>query len=426
MAAKDLRKYSFGLGDRFAHQAEAQLQAVRLAAEAGHIITPVWNKSYREHLIVGSKPEEVRKAAQQAVEKLKWPYGYFVDADHIHLGNVDFFLESSDYFTLDVTEFIGKKSTPSKTEAFIRKNRKFLGELQASALKVPVWLHEKDLQSVADRYLMPVEQAGKIFRHILERKGSDSFIVEISFDETLHAQTPAEMFFILSALADEEIPVRVIAPKFVGHFFKGIDYRGNPERFRLAFEQHLAVLQRAAQEFALPDTLKLSVHTGSDKFSLYPLMHKELQKFNAGLHLKTAGTTWLEELIGLAEAGEDGLTIAKQIYREALKRLNELSRPYRTVIAIETKKLPRAEEVALWNGETFAAALRHNVSDSRYNPALRQLLHVGYKIAAEMGRRFTEALEKYASVIGPKVTANIFQRHLLPLFIGEKQTKNFP
>ncbi len=76
----------------------------------------------------------------------------------------------------------------------------------------------------------------------------------------------------------------------------------------------MAVLQWAMEKFELPAGLKLSVHSGSDKFSLYPVIRSVLKKFNTGLHLKTAGTTWLEELIGLAEAGGDGLVIAREIY----------------------------------------------------------------------------------------------------------------
>ncbi len=230
-------------------------------------------------------------------------------------------------------------------------------------------------------------------------------------------QTPIEMFVILAAIAEEWIPAETIAPKFSGRFNKGVDYVGDVEQFAREFEQDLAVIRYAVREFGLPEGLKLSVHSGSDKFSIYAPIRKALGKFNAGLHLKTAGTTWLEELIGLALAGGEGLAIAKEIYTKALARMDELCGPYVTVIDIDRGKLPVPDAVAKWDGERFAAALRHNPSCPQYNPHFRQLLHVGYKIAAELGPRFTDALEKYEPTIAQQVTTNIYERHIRPLFL---------
>jgi hypothetical protein len=80
-----IEKYTLGVGDRFAHQAKAQLRACQLAAEAGVEIIPVWNKSNREHMIVGSEPDSVRAAADAAVKAAGWKKSYYVDADHINL-----------------------------------------------------------------------------------------------------------------------------------------------------------------------------------------------------------------------------------------------------------------------------------------------------------------------------------------------------
>jgi len=160
----------------------------------------------------------------------------------------------------------------------------------------------------------------------------------------------------------------------------------------------------------------LSVHSGSDKFSIYPIINRLIKKHDAGLHVKTAGTTWLEEIIGLAEAGGEGLEIAKEIYRTSLSRFDELAGPYATVIDIDQGQLPTPETVQAWNSEEFVNALRHDLSHPSYNPHVRQLLHVGYKVAAELGDRFTGALEKNESVIARNVTENLFERHLKPLF----------
>jgi len=102
-----LPKFSIGVGDRFAHQAKAQLAACVLAAEAGVEVTPVWNKSNREHMIIGTEPSQTRAAADSAVKALGWKEPYFVDADHITLETVDRFLVVCDFFTLDVADEIG-------------------------------------------------------------------------------------------------------------------------------------------------------------------------------------------------------------------------------------------------------------------------------------------------------------------------------
>src|SRR5439155_13754374 len=118
-------------------------------------------------------------------------------------------------------------------------------------------------------------------------------------------------------------------------FNKGVDYVGDLAQFEREFNEDLAVIAFAVKQYGLPSTLKLSVHSGSDKFSIYTPIRRALRRSNAGLHLKTAGTTWLEELIGLAEAGNSGLALAKEIYTKALEHLDELCAPYASVIDID-------------------------------------------------------------------------------------------
>jgi len=269
------------------------------------------------------------------------------------------------------------------------------------------------------KYLKAIEQAAAIYRHIQYAKGKDNFITEVSIDETNTPQTPVELFFILATIADQGIPAQTIAPKFTGRFLKGIDYIGDIEQFTKEFEQHLAIISFAANEFALPENLKLSVHSGSDKFSLYKPINKALKKHNAGLHLKTAGTTWLEELTALASADAEGLSIAKRIYADAYERFDELCAPYKTIVDIEKGKLPPPSTVCNWNRDDFVNAVRNNLSCSQYDTNVRQLLHLAYKIAAEIGTEFTNTLEQYQEYISPCVTENIYQRHIKPLFIEQ-------
>jgi hypothetical protein len=198
-----------------------------------------------------------------------------------------------------------------------------------------------------------------------------------------------------------------------------VDYQGDVGQFAREFAQDVAILAMARREFALPENLKLSVHSGSDKFSLYGPMHDVLRRFDAGVHLKTAGTTWLEELIGLALAGGDGLQIAKDVYAQAIPRFDELCAPYAAVIDIDRHRLPSPAMVQAWDGPAFCAALRHDRSCAAYNPDLRQLLHVAYKVAAELGPRLIAALEQHAELIAQNVAENLYQRHIRPLFFGE-------
>jgi len=413
----ELGKFSFGMGDRFAHQAKAQLRACVLAAGCGVDIVPVWNKSQREHAIIGSNPASVRAAAEQAVKELGWNGPWHVDADHIRLATVGWFLDSSDFFTIDVAEAIGRPAAEDFTRAFMGRHPELVGKLEIAHIQRPVATSRAEVMCIAGKYLFAVQEAGKIYRHIAQVKGEGRFITEVSMDETDSPQTPLELLIILAATADEKIPLQTIAPKFTGRFNKGVDYAGDLERFEREFSEALAVMAFAVQRYGLPKNLKLSVHSGSDKFSIYPPIRRALARFGAGLHLKTAGTTWLEELIGLVEAGGEGLALAKEIYSEALDHTAELCAPYAAVIDIDPAKLPAKERVRNWTAGQYVAALRHEPQCKEFNPHFRQLLHVGYKVAAKMGRRYLELVESYEAVIAKNVTRNLFERHLQPLFV---------
>ena len=414
-----LPKYSIGVGDRFAHQAKAQLAACMKAAAAGVEVVPVWNKSNREHTIIGSEPTETRAAADAAVKELGWTKPYFLDADHINLNTVRRFLDPCDFFTLDVADLIGKPAKDEDVTAFLGAHPELVGTVTIPDIAEPFKTDKAFVEDVADKFLAAVKHAGEIYRLLLEEKGCGRFVPEISMDETDQPQTPVELLIILAMIADEKIPIQTIAPKFTGRFNKGVDYVGDVQQFAKEFEEDLATIAYAVKRYGLPDNLKLSVHSGSDKFSIYRAIYEGAKKFNAGVHLKTAGTNWLEELIGLAESGGTGLALAKEIYAEALAHKDELTAPYATVIDIDEAKLPTAEEVSGWTGVQFAAALRHDQKNPGYNPSFRQLLHVGFKIAAKMGTRYLSALEANEEVIAKNVTANLWERHIRPVFLGQ-------
>ncbi len=413
-----LEKFSFGVGDRFAHQAKSQLAAFQKLAAHGVQVAPVWNKSNREHTFVGSEPHSVLGSAEAAVAALGWKDGWHVDADHIRIETVDRFIPHSDFFTLDVADSIGKAAAPEEVLAFLDRHPELIGTITIPGIATPFQTTRAEIERIVSKFLLAVQDAGRIYRHIELKKGADHFITEVSMDETDAPQTPPELLVILAALADEKIPAQTIAPKFTGRFNKGVDYVGDLVQFEKEFHDDLAVIAFAIARYGLPTNLKLSVHSGSDKFSLYPIIRRTLPKFGAGLHIKTAGTTWLEELIGLAEAGGDGLALGKEIYAYALAHVDDLCAPYASVIDIDKSKLPSAATVNAWTGAQLANAIRHIPGHPELNIHMRQLLHVSFKLAAKAGTRYTDLLKANEAIVAKNVTENIYERHMRPLFIG--------
>ncbi|MBI5395422.1 MAG: hypothetical protein HZA91_09030 [Verrucomicrobia bacterium] len=412
-----LGRFSFGMGDRFAHQGKAQLRACILAAERGADVVPVWNKSNREHMFIGTDPSSVRAEADAAVEALDWKKPYHVDADHIRLETVDRFIPHSDFYTIDVADSIGEPAETAAVKAFVDRHPELVGTIAIPGIDRPFQTSRADVERIVGNCLLAVQDACKIYRHIAKAKRAANFITEISMDETDSPQTPPELLVILAALADGQIPLQTIAPKFTGRFNKGVDYAGDIKQFEKEFNDDLAVIAFAIKQYRLPPSLKLSVHSGSDKFSIYGPIRRALDRFSAGVHIKTAGTTWLEELIGLAEAGGDGLELAKDIYACALDHVDNLCAPYATVIDIDRARLPSAAVANGWGSRQFVSALRHDPACREFNPSFRQLLHVAFKIAAQKGDRYLDALKRHEAVIARNVTQNLFERHMKPLML---------
>jgi hypothetical protein len=414
---KKLSKYSFGMGDRFAHQAGWQLKTILEAEKQGIDITPVWNKSNREHTTIGSKPHDTRVAAEESIKEAGYNKEWFIDADHINLDTVDRFLDSSDFFTIDVAAYIGQKGEAADEENFIGEMKDFIGNIEIPGLGASININEDMLRSIVDQYFYATQMAGATYRHIEETKGKGNFITEVSMDEVPEPQSPEELLFILAMLAHNEVPAQTIAPKFTGRFNKGVDYIGDLDAFRTEYETNLMMIDFAIKQFGLPEELKMSIHSGSDKFSIYPIIKDLSQKYDKGFHLKTAGTTWLEEVIGLALAGGEALKFVKHLYSRALTNVEKLCAPYADVIDIDEDQLPTALEVQGWTGEEFANALRHIPDNPAYNSNLRQLVHVGYKLAAENIDAFNTYLEQHSEIVGQCVFENLYERHAKRLFV---------
>jgi hypothetical protein len=317
-----------------------------------------------------------------------------------------------------VADLIGQPADAGEVVSFVKRHPELVGTVKIPHVIEPFKTDAGFVERVANKFLAAVQHAGMIYRFLVENKGAGRFVAEVSMDETDSPQTPVELLIILAAIADEKIPIQTIAPKFTGRFNKGVDYVGDVAQFTKEFNEDLATIAFAVKTYGLPENLKLSVHSGSDKFSIYKAIHDAVKKFDAGVHLKTDGTTWLEELIGLAEAGGQGLEIAKEVYAEAYVHSEELCAPYATVIDIDPAKLPKPEEVNGWTSTQYTSALRHEQNNKAYNPSFRQLLHVGFKVAAKMGDTYLKALEANEEVVARNVTTNLFERHIKPVFLG--------
>ena len=413
---KTLTKYSIGLGDRFGHQGNAQLKAIIEASDKGIIITPVWNKSNREHNTIGTEPVDVRIEADSVTKNAGFKNPYFVDADHINLDTVDRFIYCSDFFTIDVASYIGKEAGEKEITEFLSGVEKYTGDLNIRGSNLSFKTTKSQIRQIAEKYLFATVKAGEIYRKIEKAKGRGNFITEVSMDETPLPQTPVELFFILKMLASENIPVQTIAPKFSGRFNKGVDYVGDPLLFVKEFESDLMIIDFAVKEFGLPENLKMSIHSGSDKFAIYPHIGSIIKKFDKGIHLKTAGTTWLEEVIGLAESGGEALDFVKEIYFESLEKIDELCAPYADVIDINVSLLPSKKAVSEWTHEKFADTLRHIPENPDYNPNMRQLIHVAYKLAALKMKDYSRLLEANEKTVSACVYENIYNRHICRLF----------
>ena len=203
-----LGKLSFGMGDRFGHQGKAQLHACQLATELGAHFVPVWNKSNREHSFIGTEPSSLRAEADAAVKALGWKTPYHVDADHIRLETVDRFIAPSDFFTIDVADSIGKPAAAADVKAFVDHHPELIGTVSIPHIDQPFAISPAEVERVANKFLLAVQDAGKIYQHIVRAKGAEHFITEVSMDETDSPQTPPELLIILAAMMLVPVAVR--------------------------------------------------------------------------------------------------------------------------------------------------------------------------------------------------------------------------
>ena len=294
---------SFGFGDRLGLATPGHVDALR-AADPGGTVAPIFaQQSVRENERLHRTPQEVMTAAVWGVLATGWRAPWGADADHVkEVAHIAPFVAAGyTFYTIDPSDHVDNAAQTDDIDTLRAK----VGALPWSQLETDYAAlrsayvgrtHELDGLSLdfdEETLLRGLAKYGRALAHVLtitaalrEALPGKPFDLEMSVDETDTPTSVQEHFFIANELLRRGVPVVSLAPRFVGKFQKGVDYMGDLEVFEAELARHVAVMQHF-------DRYKLSIHTGSDKFSIYPIIARHAGK---RVHVKTAGTSYLEAL----------------------------------------------------------------------------------------------------------------------------------
>ena len=340
---------SFGLGDRLG------------IATPGHInifkhydAYPVFaQQSIRELNLTGRTYEDVLDAATFAVFRENFQKAWGADGDHLKTKeDVEYALSLGfTMITLDCSEHIKSGVTAANAPPLPEKYRtKYVGKQFDIGEGMALSFSEAQLRIIAAIYGEAIDFAADMYNHFL-RDGRYDADFEISIDETATPTTPLQHYFVARELIDAGVSFTTIAPRFCGEFQKGIDYIGDLAQFELEIKLHAAI--------ACHFQYKLSIHSGSDKFSVFPIIGRECQGV---FHVKTAGTNWLEAMRVIAQIDP---ALYREVHRYALVAFEEARAYYH--VTPDLSKIPHVPSLA----DSQLPALFEN-DDSR------QLLHITY------------------------------------------------
>jgi tagaturonate epimerase len=288
---------SFGFGDRLGLATPGHIASVR-----GTKFAPIFaQQSVRENARTGRTPQQVMEDARRAVEAAQWDASWGADADHLKtVDDLSPFVEAGyTFFTVDPGEYVDNAADTDPLELLERKiagtNWDELSALYLDRNDVQVWgkFEAESLMRATVKYGKAIQHAVSMFNHLSQLK--DAFDFEVSVDETDSPTTPLEHFYIASELVRQGVRFTSLAPRFIGRFEKGVDYIGDLDALDIELAKHAAVT-------AYFGAYKLSLHSGSDKFSVYPLVVKH---WADRIHVKTAGTSYLEALRVLSRHESD-------------------------------------------------------------------------------------------------------------------------
>jgi len=374
---------SFGFGDRLGLATPGHIASVK-----GTKFAPVFaQQSVRENARTGRTLQQVLDDAKRAVDAAQWDAPWGADADH--LKSVDelgpFVQAGYTFFTVDPGEHVDNAADTDSLEVLKQKTAAFnwdeLSALYLSGNEERVWgrFDAESLMRATVKYSRAIQHVVTMFKHLSEMK--DEFDFEMSVDETDAPTRPLEHFFIASELTRTGVKFTSLAPRFIGHFEKGVDYIGDLNALDAELAKHSAVT-------AYFGTYKLSLHSGSDKFSVYPLMAKH---WGERLHVKTAGTSYLEALRVLTKYEPD---LFLKIYLLGHERYEMDRRTYH--VSAKLDMLPDTDDLPSLLDDFHA----------------REILHVTYGSALDkFGEELKAALVKHDDAYFNGLKAH-FDKHL--------------
>jgi hypothetical protein len=294
-------KKSFGAGDRLGLAAAAHIRAARSCDEDG-IALILAQQSIREMTRTQRTPADVLDAATWGAfrENYRQPWG--ADADHLKTEDDirNMAAAGFTFFTIDPSENVDDNVQEYSAEelaaqfAALENNETLLTRYAAQKFEVPgengtplfVEFSRETLMRAAVKYARAVDHTVRLAGVLDEVKGSGNYELEMSVDETETPTSVAEHYFLARELRDRGVQVDSLAIRFVGEFQKGIDYIGDLDEFEARLKEHVLI----ARQFG---PYKISVHSGSDKYSAYPILGRVCGEL---IHVKTAGTWYLEAL----------------------------------------------------------------------------------------------------------------------------------
>jgi tagaturonate epimerase len=403
-----LRK-SAGCGDRLGLATPGHVRAIRDSSMA-----PIFaQQSMRENARTLRTPQVVMDDALWGVLQEGWRAGFGADADHLkNTNDIDTCAAAGfTFFTIDPGEYVDDVANTASVDVLRKKVAELpwanlessWDETKASLGSKPIDLgptrisiNEEDLLRATAKYGRVVAHTVNMYRHLSKVMNGRPFELEMSVDETETVTTVAEHIYIAHELKRLGVKWVSLAPRYVGDFEKGVDYIGDLGEFESSFASHLAV----ARAFG---PYKLSLHSGSDKFSIYPIASRLAGDL---VHLKTAGTSYLEALRAI---GEVNAALFREIVAFARDRYATDRASYH--VSAEVSKMP---DIATWPN----AQLTDLLDDFH----AREILHVTFGSVLhnpQFRERFFESLERNEETYARTLERH-FHRHLSPF--GEAGT----
>ena len=366
---------SAGMGDRLGLATPGHVRAIRSArtelAEAKIVpgdLAPIFaQQSIREMTRTGRTPQQVMDDATWGIFAEGWQGGVGADADHLKTpADIDLCLAAGfSFFTIDPGEYVDASAEIASLSTLRELAEKLPVDLQPRASGLlnqrfniegrSLYFDEPTLLKAVVKYGRAVSHVSAMYQHLIHAAGQQPYELEVSVDETEQPTTHAEHLYIASELRRLGVEWISLAPRLVGRFEKGADYIGD----LTAFEDDIAGHAAIARQFG---PYKLSLHSGSDKFSIYPAA---MQQTGGLIHLKTAGTSYLEALRTIAVLDVD---LFDEIYAFARGRYETDRASYH--VSAELVHAPLPQEVANWPRDTHSALL--DQFDAR------EILHVTY------------------------------------------------